>query len=97
MLALPPRVINWRDSQQPVQPGKTTQISTAGEGSPGNRFAKETVISGNGQFVVFTSNANDLVAGDNNGTEDVFIYNRQTDRTQLVSVSSHGTQAKFRI
>lgn len=36
--------------------------------------------------------ASNLVAGDTNGAEDVFIHDRQTAVTSLVSISTDGTQ-----
>jgi len=49
-------------------------------------------MSADGRFIVFDSYAADLVAGDSNGLSDVFVYDRQTRTTQLVSVSSSGVQ-----
>jgi Tol biopolymer transport system component len=44
-------------------------------------------ISTDGRFVVFTSDARNLVAGqvDTNGGRDVFLYDRSTDSVKLVS------------
>jgi Tol biopolymer transport system component len=49
-------------------------------------------ISGDGRFVAFESDANNLVSGDSNGHGDVFVRDRKTHRTARLSVSSHGTQ-----
>jgi Tol biopolymer transport system component len=46
-----------------------------------------------GRYVAFHSEAPDLVAGDTNGTLDVFVYNRRTRRTSRASVSSRERQA----
>jgi hypothetical protein len=51
----------------------------------------QPVISGDGQHVVFTSLANNLVAGDTNGASDVFIRNMQTGVTTLVSANTNNT------
>lgn len=51
-------------------------------------------ISGNGQFVVFRSEANKLVAGDTNGYADVFVRDTTTHVTTRVSVGPLGVQAE---
>src|SRR5207247_8500457 len=47
-------------------------------------------FSADGRFVAFDSDATDLVAGDTNGTTDVFVHDRQTGTTERVSVVSGG-------
>ena len=49
-------------------------------------------LSADGRFVAFTSSANDLVPGDDNGVDDVFVRDRLTGVIELVSVSSSGAQ-----
>jgi Tol biopolymer transport system component len=49
-------------------------------------------ISADGRYVVFTSDADNLVAGDTNGRGDVFRHDRLTGRTVRVSVSITGAQ-----
>jgi Tol biopolymer transport system component len=46
-----------------------------------------------GRFVAFQSAATNLVAGDTNSCEDVFVHDRQGGTTERVSVSSAGAQA----
>lgn len=55
------------------------------------------VISANGRFVVFVSLATNLVPNDSNdkqgantGGQDVFVHDRQTGRTERISVSAYG-------
>jgi hypothetical protein len=48
------------------------------------------VISGDGRFVAFSSFANDLTPDDTNGVQDIFLHDRQTDSTTMVSVDSSG-------
>ena len=52
----------------------------------------ETAISGTGRYVAFSSTATNLVTGDTNGINDVFVRDRVARRTERVSVSSGGTQ-----
>ena len=49
-------------------------------------------ISHDGQRVVFISNAIDLVGGDTNGADDIFLHRLSTGMTTRVSVSSAGQQ-----
>jgi VCBS repeat-containing protein len=50
-------------------------------------------FSADGRFVIFQSNASNLVAGDNNGATDVFLYDLQTHQVQLVSAAADGSSA----
>ena len=52
-------------------------------------------VSGNGNRVVFTSAASDMLKGDkdNGGTYQVYMRNRETDRNVLISVNNHGEPA----
>jgi hypothetical protein len=72
--------------------GKTTLVSVSSSGKQGNHFSTEPAISADGNIVAFTSFASNLVPGDTNGTDDVFVRNIKTGRTIRVSVSSSGAQ-----
>jgi len=61
-------------------------VSTSGKTSD------YAVISANGRFVAFRSEAYDLVPGDTNGRPDVFVRDLQTGSIERVSVSSSGEQ-----
>jgi len=52
--------------------------------------ARGTAISGDGRWILFWSNASDAVAGqvDGNGAYDLFLHDRTTGRTSLVSHAS---------
>jgi Tol biopolymer transport system component len=50
-------------------------------------------ISSDGGVVAFESDASDLVAGDTNGCQDVFVHDRASGTTVRVSVDSAGNQA----
>ena len=52
-----------------------------------NGISTEPAISGDGRYVVFTSSADNLVPGDTNNAQDVFVRDLQADTTTLVSVS----------
>lgn len=71
-------------------------------GSNGTQLAANTrdfnlrpAISANGQFVVFQSQANNLVPNDTNGDDqDVFVRDLRAGTTTRVSVNSLGEQSK---
>ncbi len=73
--------------------GLTTQISVATGGTHANRSSSSPAISADGRYVAFDSYATNLVAGDTNGTGDVFVCDRVAGATTRVSVASGGTQA----
>ena len=72
----------------------TTRVSVGSAGTQGNAYSGSPRISADGRFVIFDSNADNLVAGDTNGRTDVFIHDRQTHQTERVSVDSSGAQAE---
>jgi Tol biopolymer transport system component len=72
--------------------GETQRVSLATDGAQATYASGDAVISASGRFVAFDSLANDLVAGDTNGFDDVFVHDRLTGTTERVSVSNDGTQ-----
>jgi|GEM_PF-970110 len=70
----------------------TTRVSVSSGGVPANVDCTRPSISGDGRYVAFRSTADNLVAGDFNGLQDVFVHDRQTGTTVRVSVSSSGTE-----
>src|SRR6266446_5338687 len=74
------------------QTGITERVSVASDGTQGNNASSYPVLSADGRFVAFDSDATDLVAGDTNGTTDVFVHDRQTGATERMSVASGGVQ-----
>jgi Tol biopolymer transport system component len=71
----------------------TERTLTCVSGDPDGGGQYGPAISGNGQFVAFCSRSSILVEGDNNGCDDIFVYDRDTGQTTRVSVASDGTQA----
>lgn len=74
--------------------GVTERVSVSQSGSEGNGAAggARVALSGDGRYVVFTSQASNLVAGDTNEAADVFVRDRHRLTTARVSVSSSGQQ-----
>ncbi len=58
----------------------------------GNGDSRDPSISADGRHVAFWSRATNLVAGDTNAAEDVFIRDRQSGTTERVSVGLGGVQ-----
>jgi Tol biopolymer transport system component len=67
-------------------------ISVATNNLDGNGDSSFPSISADGRYVTFVSTATDLVAGDTNGFWDIFLRDRLNGTTELVSVSTNGTQ-----
>ncbi len=70
--------------------GTTLLVSVSTNGSAADGISSEPAISADGRYVAFTSAADNLTAGDANRVQDVFVRDRQTGTTILVSVSTNG-------
>jgi hypothetical protein len=75
------------------QNGTTEVESVSSFGVLGNLTSDEPSISANGRFVAFHSFATNLVAGDTQGWQDIFVRDRQSATTERVSVDSSGAEA----
>lgn len=72
----------------------TRRVSVRSNGAQANGPSISPDVSAKGRFVVFESLASNLVGGDSNETYDVFIRDRDEDKTRRLSVSSSGKQAR---
>jgi Tol biopolymer transport system component len=68
----------------------TTLVSRTGAGVPGNGPSLGGAISPGGRFVLFTSRATNLVPGDTNGHEDVFVRDRRRGTTRRIDLGPRG-------
>lgn len=85
------------------RPGRTARVSIASDGSEARRAgddlgleradSSEPSLSADGRFIAFTSSADNLVPGDTNLVRDVFVHDRVTGKTELVSATSSGIPA----
>jgi Tol biopolymer transport system component len=73
--------------------GLTTRISTAVGGGDPNGYSFWPTISSDGRRIAFQSFATNLVTGDTNGSADIFLYDRLSGGTQLVSAGLAGSPA----
>ena len=65
--------------------GTTQRVSVSSAGVQGNGHSFYSSISANGRYVVFGSEANNLVAGDSNGVMDIFLRDVLSGTTERVS------------
>jgi Ca2+-binding RTX toxin-like protein len=81
----------------PGPSGPTVIVSADVAGNEGNKdsgyVGNDIDISGDGRFVVFGSNANDLVPDDTNGYYDIFVKDLETGAIERISVSAGGAQS----
>ena len=84
---------------QNLSTGQITRVSVDSSGAQSNGLSETAWISNDGQHVVFSSLATNLVANDTNGHEDVFIHRLATGETSRVSTSiaplGNGNQISF--
>ena len=73
--------------------GRTTRVTRALNRATPNGNSSLPAISADGRHVVFMSEASNLLAGDDNGTSDVFLYDRETGALSWVSRAADGQSA----
>ena len=81
-----------------LQAGTTTRVSLSNGGRQQSRaiaapFRQVSDISSDGRYVVFDSDARNLVRGDDNRQTDVFVRDRRRRTTRRVSLATTGQQA----
>lgn len=72
--------------------GSTECVSLGSEGELGNGPASSCALSADARFAAFSSRASNLVPGDTNGYQDIFVRDRAAGSTERASVSSAGAQ-----
>ncbi len=81
---------HWDAFVKDLSTGHITLASAGLNGAPANGGSFDPKLSADGRYVVFASDASNLVAGDNNGMTDVFVRDLQTGTIGLVSVGLDG-------
>jgi Tol biopolymer transport system component len=71
--------------------GETRQVSVGYNGEPAGNSGWP-VISGDGKWIAYSSWAGNIVEGDTNDTDDVFLYEVATGATTRVSLTKQGEQ-----
>jgi Tol biopolymer transport system component len=75
---------------------RVSVTASGGERNQGSDSASRIVdpaISGNGRYVAYATTSSNVVAGDTNGTQDVFVVDTQTGSVTRASASSAGAEA----
>ncbi len=72
--------------------GQTERISVSSDGTQGDDTSHPGGVSAAGRYITFWSAAANLVAGDTNGTSDVFVHDRLTGQTERVSLANDGSE-----
>jgi Tol biopolymer transport system component len=78
-----------RDTQE----GITTRVSVSSEGDQADDDSGYPDISSDGRYIVFQSDATNLVHNDTNGTRDIFMHDMTTGMTTRVSMGTGGVQS----
>lgn len=68
----------------------TVRVSRTPRGAPPNGDSSIPSISGDGRYVVYGSEADNIGTHDTNRDSDVFLFDRQTERTTQVSRAAGG-------
>jgi hypothetical protein len=72
---------------------KTRLISRSKANGAANGTSNQPAISPDGRFVAFSSNANNLSPFDADGTRDIYVHDRVSRDSQLVSIGIDGVPA----
>jgi Tol biopolymer transport system component len=72
---------------------KTRLVSRTVAGGASSGTSNQPAISPDGRYVAFSSNANNLSANDADGTKDIYVHDRVTRDSQLVSIGIDGLPA----
>ena len=92
-------------SRSPTDDRAFTLLTRTPEGTTAGGHSQLPAVSSDGRFVAFMSDADDLVPGDSNGCDDIFVLDRDptgsgtfdgTVSTTRVSVSTDGVEANDR-
>gem|GEM_PF-961074 len=70
-----------------------SRITSPPDGSVLSGGSDSADVSDDGRYVVYASDAANLTAGDTNGFSDIFLYDRVTEETRLISRGPGGAQA----
>jgi Tol biopolymer transport system component len=74
------------------QTAETTRVSVGPGGAEATGDSFAPAISGDGRYVVFSSSASNLVPGDTNRANDIFLRDRVANTTARISVGVGGAE-----
>ena len=75
--------------------GITSRVDLTLAGGETNFGSVAPSISSSGRYVAYSSSANNIFPGDVNAGADIFVFDRTTSTTQLVSISTAGGLSGF--
>ncbi|PSJ30715.1 hypothetical protein B7P34_01610 [Streptosporangium nondiastaticum] len=68
-----------------LRTGRMERVAVATDGTPADGSVRDAAVSGNGRYVVFSSDATNLVPGGNpTGSTEVYVRDRWTRRTEIL-------------
>lgn len=73
--------------------GSIERVSTTNDGAESSGYSFDSSISGDGRFVAFISTATEFDSADQNGTQDVYVKDRMTNRIVRASANATGASA----
>lgn len=76
-----------------MRTGVLRRVSVSSEGVESNGRVGQAVMSQDGRFILFDSDASNLVADDTNGVKDVFLRDLKRDTTDRISIGWDGSEA----
>src|SRR5262249_48515409 len=75
--------------------GTLTRISTDGSGAQANGYSLAPSLSSDGRYAAFSSIASNLVSGDTNLYDDIFVKDTTTGAVVRASTDSSGVQSDY--
>jgi pimeloyl-ACP methyl ester carboxylesterase len=76
-----------------TQDNSLSRISVSTSGQEANGASDRPAISADGRYVVFSSDASNLVSGDNNDATDIFLRDTVSGTTTRISLTDNDQQA----
>jgi hypothetical protein len=83
----------WDTFVKDLQTGAVDRVSVSSSGTQANGASFYAILSADGRWVAFRSDASNLITGDTNGVGDIFLRDRQTNTTTRISVGTGGAQS----
>jgi Mg-chelatase subunit ChlD len=83
----------WDTFVKDLQTGAVDRVSVSSSGAQANGASVYPVLSADGRWVAFRSDATNLISGDTNGVGDIYLRDRQTNTTTRISVATGGGQS----
>lgn len=73
------------------RPGNNAPVSITSDGTPASSGANRSAVSADGRYIAFESSAGNLAPGlDTHSEDQIYVHDRATGATEIVSVSSAG-------